>query len=155
VASSLTGSRRRHAGAVLAVLYASGMGWDIGVLRCELPPGASGVHQLVGELLPIAARAEVHAALAEILPGYEPDDSWLGRDFAVEIDIHPGDPVEFVHFTPRGQAPLAIEPVFAFAERFGALVFAFSDCQVLTRETARADWARFRAYRDRVYPPRR
>jgi hypothetical protein len=135
--------------------YASVMSWNLGVLRCELPPGATNITELVGDLLPIGARAEVHAVLAQLLPGYVPEGdwrNWMGRGFAVEIFIHPGDPVTFVGLTPRGDAGLAIEPVFAFAERFGAWVFTLSDCEILTRETVHANWARFCAYRDRVLP---
>lgn len=138
---------------VTAGPYASVMGWNLGVLRCELPPGATNLAELAGDVLPIGARAEVHAVLAQLLPGYVPEGEWghwMGRDFAVEIFIHPGDPVAFVGLTPRGDAGLAIEPVFAFAERFGAWVFCLSDCEILTRQTAHAHWARFGAWRDRV-----
>jgi hypothetical protein len=47
------------------------------VLRCELP-GATEINELVGDVLPIGARAEVHAVLAQLADGVLPGK--LDRD---------------------------------------------------------------------------
>jgi hypothetical protein len=128
------------------------MGWDIGILKLDLPPGATTINELIGDPQPIGERAVVLDALAEHFPGHtEGAGGWSCDDHLGEIHLADGDPVDFIGITPRGDAPRAIAPVFAFAERFGAVVFAYSDCAILTPQTALEDWEAFRGYRAHVY----
>src|SRR5262245_55425660 len=96
---------------------------------------------MIGGPQPLGTRAKVDGVLAELLPGYTAaDDSFECPEFVLEIYIAHGDPVDYASFTPRGDRARAIVPVFAFAERFGAYVFSHSGCDLLTPETALAEW---------------
>jgi hypothetical protein len=120
------------------------VGWDVGVIKGELPAGTPYVADMIGDPLPVATLAEVNAALAELLPGYTFDPrfgaGWPGcREFALEVYIQfEDDSVPFVSFTPRGDHLRGLQAVFAFARRFDAHVFCFSGGALLIADREHA-----------------
>lgn len=126
------------------------MGWNLGVIRVDLPPGSTNVAEAIGDPKPLGSRAEVDAVLMELLPGFQPArQGWECDDFALEIR-YDDDPVDFVAFRPVGNATVAVPVMLAFARRVDAVLFSYSDCEILTEESAAADWERFREWKNRA-----
>jgi hypothetical protein len=67
------------------------MSWDVFLMKGTLPPGASGVWEITDDV-PLGARSEVAAALAETFPGWAPwDGDWRCPEFAgAAVDTYLG-----------------------------------------------------------------
>lgn len=137
------------------------MSCDLGVIKGELPPGSTSVAEMTGDPVPLGTRAAVDVVLGELFPGYDPtlgrryvrnvrrrrfrrrrsverspveSNSVEAGDFLIQLGIHMDESdelVTFVSFT-RFDISQALPLMLAFAARFDAYLFDFSDCEVLT-----------------------
>ena len=134
-----------------------GMSWDVVFLG--LPAGVGALADLGDQdLVPLATRAEVMAALTRAAPDADwRDPTWgqiEGAGFSIEVSVGDDDPVASVMLHVRG-GDGALGVIAAIAEALGRAPVDCSDGTLLdlSSPAAAASLRAWRAYRDRVVEP--